>query len=233
MKRVTKKLLAVAAVMAVLCMTLTGCGSKMAPADETVGALFELAAKDNTAPMKQLLGFDSDEAVRSAFFEEGSDVELAEEMKGILTDAGVEMTDEDIQELSDSMASMLNKITYTAEITSSDKDTTVVTLKVNGYQASDLETVMMDAMTSMQESLTEEDSLAIVNGDTELFTAYMKSFLNDFLNGLNELEVSSEPVEMTVNCEKLAVEVNDKAVVAWLPSDMTDFSEDVENAIFH
>lgn len=233
MKRVTKKLLAVAAVMAVLCVTLTGCGSKMAPADETVGALFELAAKDNTAPMKQLLGFDSDEAVRSAFFEEGSDVELAEEMKDILTDAGVEMTDEDIQGLSDSMASMLNKITYTAEITSSDKDTTVVTLKVNGYQASDLETVMMDAMLSMQESLTEEDSLAIVNGDTELFTAYMKSFLNDFLNGLNELEVSSEPVEMTVNCEKLAVEVNDKAVVAWLPSDMTEFSEDVENAIFH
>ena len=233
MKRVTKKLLAVAAVIAVLCVTLTGCGSKMAPADETVGALFELAAKDNTAPMKQLLGFDSDEAVRSAFFEEGSDVEMAEEMKDILTDAGVEMTDEDIQGLSDSMASMLNKITYTAEITSSDKDTTVVTLKVNGYQASDLETVMMDAMTSMQESLTEEDSLAIVNGDTELFSAYMKSFLNDFLNGLNELEVSSEPVEMTVNCEKLAVEVNGKAVVAWLPSDMTDFSEDVENAIFH
>lgn len=233
MKKAAKKLSAVAAVIALLCAALTGCGSKMAPADESVGALFELAVKDNTAPMKQLLGFDSDEAVRSAFFEEDSYMELAEGMKEALTNAGVEMTDEDIQELSDSMTSMLNKITYTAEITSSDSSTTVVTLKINGYQVSDIETVLTDAALSMQASLTDEDSMAIMNGDTELFTAYMKSFLNDFLNRLNELEVGSDPVEITVNCEKLAVEVNGKAVAAWLPSDMTEFSDDIESAIFH
>lgn len=54
-----KKLLAVVATMAVVCMTLTGCGEKLPPADQTISSLFELAAKNNAAPMKDLLGFAS------------------------------------------------------------------------------------------------------------------------------------------------------------------------------
>ena len=128
-----KKLLAVVATMAVVCMTLTGCGEKLPPADQTISSLFELAAKNNAAPMKDLLGFASEEEVRSAFFEEGADVELVDELKNELESAGVELSEEDVQDLTDSLEAMLNKITYTAEITSQDKDTTVVTLKVNGF----------------------------------------------------------------------------------------------------
>ena len=233
MKRVTKKLLAVVAAMAVLCMTLTGCGgSKLDPADQTIGALFELAAKDNTTPMKNLLGFESDDAVRSAFFEEGYNMGWADQLKDALVSAGVEMSDADIQDLTDSLTAMMNKVTYTAEITSEEKDKTVVTLKVNGYSMSEMNDVMMDAANAMSESLTEEDQLAIMEGDTELLSSYMQQYLKDFLAGLGALETSAEPSEITVNCEKLAVEVNGKPTVAWLPSDMTKFANDVQNAIF-
>jgi len=174
--------------MTMLCMTLAGCGEQLAPADQTVSALFELAAKSNAAPMKDLLGFASEEDVRSAFFEEGADTELIDDLRAELTAAGIEMSDEDIQEFTDSMLAMLAKITYTAEIASEDKETTVVTLKVNGYSSDAMTDIMMDAANAMVESLTEEDQLAIANGDTDVFNAYMQQYLKDFMNGLSALE---------------------------------------------
>lgn len=227
-----KKLLAVVATMAVVCMTLTGCGEKLPPADQTISSLFELAAKNNAAPMKDLLGFASEEEVRSAFFEEGADVELVDELKSELESAGVELSEEDVQDLTDSLETMLNKITYTAEITSQEKDTTVVTLKVNGFSYEEMTNIIMDATNTMMESITEEDQIAIQNGDMEVFNNYMQQYVKDFVAGLAALEPTAAPVEFTVNCEKLSVEVNGKDKVAWLPSDMDGFSVDVENAMF-
>ncbi|GFI15612.1 hypothetical protein IMSAG249_00906 [Lachnospiraceae bacterium] len=227
-----KKLLAVVATMAVVCMTLTGCGEKLPPADQTISSLFELAAKNNAAPMKDLLGFASEEEVRSAFFEEGADVELVDELKSELESAGVELSEEDVQDLTDSLETMLNKITYTAEITSQEKDTTVVTLKVNGFSYEEMTNIIMDAANTMMESITEEDQIAIQNGDMEVFNNYMQQYVKDFVAGLAALEPTADPVEFTVNCEKLSVEVNGKDKVAWLPSDMDGFSVDVENAMF-
>lgn len=227
-----KKLLAVVATMAVVCMTMTGCGEKLPPADQTISSLFELAAKNNAAPMKDLLGFASEEEVRSAFFEEGADVELVDELKSELESAGVELSEEDVQDLTDSLETMLNKITYTAEITSQEKDTTVVTLKVNGFSYEEMTNIIMDAANTMMESITEEDQIAIQNGDMEVFNNYMQQYVKDFVAGLAALEPTADPVEFTVNCEKLSVEVNGKDKVAWLPSDMDGFSVDVENAMF-
>lgn len=235
MKKMKTKVLAVIATMAVLCMTLTGCGEKLVPADQTVGALFELAAKDDASKMKDLLGFASDEDVRSAFFEEGADTAMVDEIKNELTSAGIEMTDEEIQKLSDSMTTMLNKITYTAEITSEEKDSVVVTLKVNGFSTDAMTTIMTDAANTMTEKLTasEEDQLAIANGDMDVFNKYMQDYINDFMTGLAGMELDPEPVEITVTCEKLSVEVSGKSKVAWLPTDMDGFSSDIEAAMIH
>lgn len=232
MRGMKKKLLAVIAAMTMLCMTLTGCGEQLAPADQTVGALFELAAKSNAAPMQDLLGFASEDDVRSAFFEEGADTELVDDLRAELTAAGIEMSDEDVQEFTDSMMAMLAKITYTAEIASEDKETTVVTLKVNGYSADAMTDIMMNAADNMVASLTEEDQLAIANGDTEVFNAYMQQYLKDFMDGLLALEPNADPVEISVTCEKLIVEVSGKEKIAWLPSDMDGFSNDIEAAMF-
>ncbi len=235
MKKMKTKVLAVIATMAVLCMTLTGCGEKLVPADQTVGALFELAAKDDASKMKDLLGFASEEDVRSAFFEEGADTAMVDEIKSELTSAGIEMTDEEIQKLSDSMTTMLNKITYTAEITSEEKDSVVVTLKVTGFSTDAMTTIMTDAANTMTEKLTasEEDQLAIANGDMDVFNKYMQDYINDFMTGLAGMELDPEPVEITVTCEKLSVEVSGKSKVAWLPTDMDGFGSDIEAAMIH
>lgn len=227
-----KKILAVVAAVAVMCMPLTGCGEKLAPADQTVGALFELAAKNNAAPMKDLLGFASEEDVSSAFFEEGANVELVDELKDQLSSAGVELSEEDVQELSDSMMTMLGKITYTAEITSESGDQTIVTLKVNGFSYDEMTQIMMDAATTMTDSLTEEDQMAIANGDMDVFNSYMQQYIKDFVSGLAAMEPSAEASEITVTCEKLKVDVSGKEKVAWLPTNMDGFSSDIESVMF-
>lgn len=232
MKKLKNKVLAVIAAMTVLCMTLTGCGEKLVSADQTVSALFELAAKSNAAPMQELLGFESEADVRSAFFEEGADMELVDQLKDELTSAGVELSDEEVQELTDSMVAILDKVTYTAEITSEDKDTTVVTLKINGFSADEMTQIMIDAANTMMESVTEEDQIAIANGDNDLLTVYMKQYLDDFMSGLAAMEPNAEAVEVTVTCEKLSVDVSGKEKAAWLPSDMNAFSNDIAAAMF-
>lgn len=232
MKKLTKKVLAVVASMAIMCMTLTGCGEKLVPADQTIGALFELASKSNAAPMKDLLGFASEEDVRSVFFEEGADVELAEELSGEFANAGLDLSDEEIQEFTNSVQEILDKITYTAEITSESSDETVVTLKVYGFSSDDVTEIILNAQTTMMESITEEDQYAIMGGDIDILTTYMQQYLKDFLAGLSTMEPCAEPVEITVTCEKLTVDVSGKEKVAWLPGNMDQFSSDIEAAMF-
>lgn len=241
MRSTKKKLMAVMTAVAVMGMSLMGCGEKLTPADQNVSALFELSAKNNPAPMMELLGYENEEDVYNAFFEEGiaaaeEDAEIIEELKSEFETMGLEITDEELQEFSDAITALVNKVTYTTEITSEDKDTTVVTVKVNGLSEAELEQIMMDAATVMSENLTEnlteEDALAIMDGDMSVVTPYMQQYLQDVIAGINAMEPVADVYEFEVTCQKLAVEVGDKEKVAWLPADMNDFEDEVEAAIY-
>ena len=62
----TKLAVLLAAVMMVCSIALTGCQSKLVPADQVVGALYELTVKENAVPVKDLLGFASEDDVRAS-----------------------------------------------------------------------------------------------------------------------------------------------------------------------
>lgn len=227
-----KKLTAIVAMMAVLAMSALGCGQKLAPADQTIGALFELTGKNNAAPMKELLGFASEEEVMNAFFEEGvAEKGMEESIEEALAAADMEMSEEDMADFTTTLTDMINKITYTAEITSESSDAVQVTLHVNGFKTDDMANVMMDAATAMQNSITEEDMTAIQGGDEEVYNKYIEQYLRDFISGLGALEVNPESVDIVVDCEKLSVEAESGNKIAWLPTDMDAFTTDVENAM--
>lgn len=240
MKKTGTKLVAVVTAMVMMCMALTGCGQKLAPADQTVSALLDLIIADKTEPMMTLLGYESEEDVYNAFFEDGAaavqDTEIVEELKSGFDSMGLEMTEEELQEFSDAMASLVEKVTYSAEIKSEDSDAVVVTVKVNGISEDELEQIMMDAATvlsdSLTENLTEDDALAIMNGDMSVVTPYMQQYVKDIIAGVTAMEPVAEPYEFDVTCEKLAVEVGDKEKIAWLPADMNDFEAEVEAALY-
>ncbi|MDE6890611.1 MAG: hypothetical protein K2P30_14835 [Lachnospiraceae bacterium] len=234
MSNLKKKILTVIAALSVACMALTGCGEKLVPANETIGAIFELTAKSNMTPMKDLLGFASEDDVRSTFLAEGSDSDdLVAQFQAQFTAEGLTMSDESVKDFTDALEGMLAKLTYTTEIVSEDKENVVVSLKVNSYAASDMEQVTVDALNAMQEKLTEEDQMAIMNGDNDILTSYMEGYISDLVTGLSALEISSEPVEIEVSCEKMLVDVSGKEVTAWMPSDLTTFYNDIEACIFH
>ena len=240
MRKTGMKLVAVVTAMVMMCMAFTGCGQKLAPADQTVSALLDLAIDGKTEPMMTLLGFESEEDVYNAFFEDGAavaqDTEIVDELKDEFESMGLEITEEELQGFSDAMTALIEKVTYTAEITSEDKDVVVVTVKVNGISEDELEQIMMDAATvmsdSLTENLTEEDALAIMDGDMSVVTPYMQQYLKDIIAGISTMVPVAEPYEFDVTCEKLAVEVGEKEKVAWLPSDMNDFEDEVEAAIY-
>ena len=235
MRRLRKKILTAIAALSVACMALAGCGSaELAPANQTVGAIFELTAKSNMTPMKDLLGFASEDDVRSTFLAEGSDSDdLVSQFQAQFTAEGVTMSDESVKEFADVLEEILARLTYTTEIISEDKETVVVSLKVNSYSAADMEQVTLDALTAMQERLTEEDQMAIMNGDNDILTSYMEGYFSDLVSGLSAMEISSEPVAIEVFCEKMLVDVSGKEKTAWMPSDLGGFYEDIEASIFH
>lgn len=235
MRRLRKKILTAIAALSVACMALAGCGSaEPAPANQTVGAIFELTAKSNMTPMKDLLGFASEDDVRSTFLAEGSDSDdLVSQFQAQFTAEGVTMSDESVKEFADVLEEILARLTYTTEIISEDKETVVVSLKVNSYSAADMEQVTLDALTAMQERLTEEDQMAIMNGDNDILTSYMEGYFSDLVSGLSAMEISSEPVAIEVSCEKMLVDVSGKEKTAWMPSDLGGFYEDIEASIFH
>ena len=235
MRRLRKKILTAIAALSVACMALAGCGSaELAPANQTVGAIFELTAKSNMTPMKDLLGFASEDDVRSTFLAEGSDSDdLVSQFQAQFTAEGVTMSDESVKEFADVLEEILARLTYTTEIISEDKETVVVSLKVNSYSAADMEQVTLDALTAMQERLTEEDQMAIMNGDNDILTSYMEGYFSDLVSGLSAMEISSEPVAIEVSCEKMLVDVSGKEKNAWMPSDLGGFYEDIEASIFH
>ena len=113
-----KKLFSLAAVLILSCMLLAGCQSKMVPADQVTGALFELVAMDDASAIQELLGFESEEDVRSSLMEDSSD--LVSGLEEMFTGAGITFTQDELDEMKGSLLAMLRKMPYTAEITSED-----------------------------------------------------------------------------------------------------------------
>lgn len=93
MKRLKKRLAVLIAAVIGLSVLLTGCQSKSASADQTVNALFDLVMKENAAPMKDLLGFASEDDVRSSLLAKDY-VGSFDTLKGELEGSGVDFTED-------------------------------------------------------------------------------------------------------------------------------------------
>lgn len=207
----TKLAVLLAAVMMICSVALTGCQSKLVPADQVVGAMYELTVKENATPMKDLLGFASEDDVRASLLTDDYE-EMSDMFKNEFSGMGIEFTDEEVAEMSDTMSKLLNKLSYTAEIQDEGKDETTVLLKVTGYSSDDMNQIM--------------------TGDEEATMALMQDVIKQVIAKFGEMEPTTETTDVTVKCEKMKVEVSGKEKVSWMPSDMDKFVDDLENASF-
>ena len=201
-------------------------------ADKTVAALFEVYVKNNAGPIQELLGFASEEDVYQAFHEKGADMELASQLSMELVDAGITLSDDEMEELVDSYVKFLSKAECTAEIESESDNGVFVALEVYGFSFDEMTQAMLDASDRMVNSVTYKDQLALAAGEMEVLSAYMQQYLKDLFDELSEIEINTEPVEVIVYCEKVPINVSGTERIVYLPSDMDRFSYDIENAVF-
>lgn len=233
MRNMRKRLAVIAAAVVMTCsVALTGCQQKLVPADQVVGSMYDLVVKDNAVPMKDLLGFASEEDVKKSLMED-ADSKLSDMFKDEFASYGMEFSEDELQEMSDTMQGLLNKLSYTAEITEESKDSVTVVLKVTGYSSADLEQIMMDLMTDMQSNMDEETMMALASGDEEATMKVMQDVIKQYVVKAGEMEPSTETTDVTVKCEKMKVDVSGKEKVSWMPVDMDKFSTDLDNSTFH
>lgn len=225
-----KKFMALAALVVLGCVMLTGCSSKLTPADQTVGALFKLAAMDDASEMKDLLGFASEEDVRSALMEEGSS-DLVAGLEESFTGAGIEFSAEELDQMKEYILTLLRKMPYTVEITSEEKDKVVVSLKINGYSMADMQEIAMTKQQEAQAALSDEQLQLIAQQDEEATMEFMRTYMMAYMEGVSQMEPMADATEVTVECEKVKVDVSGKEKVVWMPADMSKFGTDVEAAV--
>ena len=213
-----------ATVMAVCSIALTGCQQKLEPADQVVGALYELSVKENATPMKDLLGFASEEDVKTALVDDSAETDLVSMFKSEFEAAGIEFSDEEVEEMSNALQGLIDKLDYSTEITDQSKDETTVLLKVKSYSMTDMQNIMVDVMTDMQNNIDEDTAAAIMAGDEDAVKQYMTK--------IGEMEPSEEMTELTIKCQRVKVDVSGKEKIAWMPQDLSKFSDEVNNATF-
>ena len=221
-----------ATVMAVCGIALTGCQQKLEPADQVVGALYELSVKENAAPMKDLLGFASEEDVKTTLMEDSAETDLVSMFKSEFEAAGIEFSDEEVAEMSDALQGLIDKLDYSAEITDQSKDETTVLLKVKSYSMDDMQNIMVDVMTDMQNNIDEETAAAIMAGDEDALQKLMQDAVKQYMAKIGEMEPAEEMTELTIKCQRVKVDVSGKEKIAWMPQDLSKFSDEVNNATF-
>ena len=231
MKGFGRKTVAFLAAALMLCsMVLSGCGKDLPPADETVSALYDLAVKEDPSALQEVLGFSSEEAVQEAFIEDVESYSFTKSIEEELIASGVEFTEEELGELSGQLVSMLDKLSCTVEIVDEGDDTVTVSLTTNGYSLSDIEGVAMTAQEELFAAMDEDTQMAIALGDEEAMMNFMREFVASYVEALTQLEPTQE-TELEVVCERLIVEDGDKEIIAWLPSDLTQFEAELSSAI--
>ena len=89
----------------------------------------------------------------------------------------------------------------------------------------DMQNIMVDVMTDMQNNIDEDTAAAIMAGDEDALQKLMQDAVKQYMTKIGEMEPSEE-------CQRVKVDVSGKEKIAWMPQDLSKFSDEVNNATF-
>ncbi|MFQ9702467.1 MAG: hypothetical protein ACLR0U_09695 [Enterocloster clostridioformis] len=93
--------------------------------------------------------------------------------------------------------------------------------------------IMVDVMTDMQNNIDEETAAAIMTGDEEdALQKLMQDAVKQYMGKIGGMVPAEEMTELTIKCQRVKVDVSGKEKVAWMPQDLSKFSDEVNNATF-
>lgn len=227
-----RKVLAAAVVTAVTAcsLLLTGCQQKLVPADQVATALYSLAVKDDAVPMKDLLGFASEDDVRKSLIKGGESTDFVDGFKQEFVNAGIDFTDEEIKDMTDQLMGLITKLNCTAEITSQSSKEVTVVLKAKGYAMANVEKIATGLQGKALTELDEETQALLATGDEEASMKFMQQFMKDYVAAVSAME-PTEDNDITIKMEKMQVDVSGKTKLCWMPVDMTKMESDLDKAM--
>lgn len=224
---VSRRALAVLlALSMLLCAALTGCGKKEAIAspDQVATAIFELVLKDNAAPAKEALGYESEEAARADFLGDEDDFysTMTEEVISQFESLGATVSDEDGKLLLDAFLTMMGKLEFSAEVKEMDEKagTAVVTCHVT--------TITPDALNG-----AIEDATAQALSDPELMSdtdALVSTLIHTMADAMSTMEPGDETTDFDTDFSLETVETAGKPQLVWVPVDAAAFGESLSTA---
>lgn len=199
---------------------LSGCAKEITPANEVASAFSDLMISGKTEGAKTILGYTDEEIKEVMDIQEQEAIKVT---KGNLSLPGLyEATDEDAKAMYVAQMDAFKKLTFTSEVTESDKENATVVMKTNYYDVATLDEQSLDAALESfgLENMVDEASAA------ELIQLYIKTFGET----MQAAAPSTEQREITVQFEKAKVDIGGKTKTMWVPKDPEKFGSDLVSA---
>ncbi len=213
----TRRIPALLLAMVMLCsLALTGC-KKEAPvaADKVAEAIFEMILKDDPSKAVELFGYADESEARADMGLDGSVYEeLAGEMTKQFSDAGVNITEEEMQDFIDAFMKMFSEVQFTAKVKESDDKagTAVVTCTVNTFDPEALTQAMTEAMNEVDPNLLVED-----------MDAAFGQILSVMAGVIGEIKPTDKTADFDVDFELADMDISGKTKKVWVPKDAAEF----------
>ena len=81
----------------------------------------------------------------------------------------------------------------------------------------DMQNIMVDVMTDMQNNIDEDTAAAIMAGDEDALQKLMQDAVKQYMAKIGEMEPAEEMTELTIKCQRVKVDVSGKEKIAWMP----------------
>ena len=217
----TRRIPALLLAMVMLCsLALTGC-KKEAPvaADKVAEAIFEMILKDDPSKAVELFGYADESEARADMGLDGSVYEeLAGEMTKQFSDAGVNITEEEMQDFIDAFMKMFSEVQFTAKVKESDDKagTAVVTCTVNTFDPEALTQAMTEAMNEVDPNLLVED-----------MDAAFGQILSVMAGVIGEIKPTDKTADFDVDFELTDMDISGKTKKVWVPKDAEQFGNQI------
>ncbi|WP_346847090.1 MULTISPECIES: hypothetical protein [unclassified Clostridium] len=191
-----------------------GCSKKTIPIEQTAKAFYDLVILQDSAEFEKL-GVTNDEITSMAEIQKKS---MNEVTKAGFVQAGLPITDEQLDQIYNVQIEALRKLKPTIEVVSSDKEISQVKISTTYVN-------MVEASTKAgDDTISEVQSKQISD-----MTKVSEIFIKKIIENINALTPSTDVKSTTFEFEKVKMNFGKKTEEVWVPKDSISFGNDLAN----
>lgn len=214
MKKIMKSSILCIVMLLSLSLIFLGCSKKTIPIEQTTKAFYDLVILQDSTEFKKL-GASDEEIASIAEMQKKS---MNEATKDGFVQAGLPITDEQLDEIYKVQIEALRKLKPTIEVVSSDKEISQVKISTTYVN-------MVEASTKAGEDTVSEVQSKQISDMNKVSEIFIKKIIEN----INALTPSTDVKSNTFELEKVLMKFGNKTEEVWAPKDSTSFGNDLAN----